>query len=79
MLSAYIALPIALHQRDLLGPSSGPIRSAELSSSFCARPLLLLLRLNGQVGSQQEFSNNSVRVQRLFVCEVAVSIAANRK
>jgi hypothetical protein len=47
--------------------------------TVCACPLGLLLRVNGQIRFQQEFTNNAVCVQRLFVCEVAVSIAANRK
>ena len=39
----------------------------------------LLLTVNGQVGLQQEFTNDAVCIQRLFVCVVAVRIAANRE
>ena len=37
----------------------------------------ILLPVNGQVGFQQEFTDNDVCVQHLLVCVVAMSIAVN--
>jgi hypothetical protein len=54
-----------------------PAASVQEATLPLIQSLGLLLPVNGQVGFQQEFTDNDVRIQHLLVCVIAMSIAAN--